>query len=1662
MKARPTHPCGISAMVFLILFAVALHGWAAPVFTVHPVRNQIVDENAPVTFTASANGTGELNYQWLRNGLPIAGANGTTLTLAGVQYPDRGYYQVKVADSTGVSRSHAGFLNVRVHNEIVTWSGYNTPSIAAPVGPFDALDIELGSDRTLGVRAWPGLALKSDGTVVGWNGAAPAPAGLNDVVSIAAGGHHFLALKSDGTVVGWKDQAFTYGAEIVPAGLSGVVAIAAGSRSSIALKEDGKVVVWGAEDEISPLPAGLSDIIAIAAGTAQILALRSDGTVLSWGGGQPGISVPSGLTDVIAIAAGFRFSLALKSDGTVVGWGYNEFGEATIPPGLAGVQAIAAGDVHSVALKADGTVVTWGAQTFIPAGLSRVLAIDAGLYSSLALRRVIPPVITVQPQPDYQILKESFPVTYSVSATGGGLSYQWKKDGILIAGATGASFTIGRTSSYDSGKYSVTVTNSAGSVTSNDISLTLVGPTFLTAPEPSQVVNLDESVTLSAATTGTGTLTYQWLHNGFPIAGATGSSLTLAKAQYADRGYYQLKVTDSLGEAISRAGFLNVLVPGTLRAWGYDPYGVNTPPAGLLAVVAFSGDYGRSLALKSDGTVAAWGDGKDSEWVPAGLSGVVAISCKTCNVALKSDGSIVAWKLGAYAEKLVFSGLSGVVAVSEQFVLKSDGTIQSWSFEGELPPAVPSGASEIVAISTDGSHCLALKADRTVLDTGSPYSTLPPGLSGVNAISAAYEYSLAVKSDGSVVAWGSNQYGQTSVPSGLSGVVAVSAGVYHAVALKSDGSVAVWGSPPSGSNGGQATVPANLGYVFDIEAGYLSNLALVIPIPTPSVTTAAATEIHSTSATFNAEIVPNGLPTSVYFQLRTGTLAYETITSSQQAGSGNVPVKISAIAANLPADKLLYYRAVATNERLTIYGADQSFKTLPPPPPPPSAPSVLAVTAIEVHTAAATLSGTFNPNGVPASAYFEYRAGSGSVSQTDAQAFGAGNEPVVITQAISGLQGEQVYQFRLVSANAGGITYSDYHTFSTAVNPIPTVATGTASLIATNTTVLGSKLNPNGLAASVSFEYGYTTSYGNVTPAQNIGAGYNDVSVNAIVSELSDGRLVHFRAVAVNANGISYGADQTFMTAGKKPVLSKPFVVTKIGEQKYTITGTCNPNGLATKVHLRIQTSSSVSGPDQEIGSGFEPVLISFTVTQYLATQYGVAASNEAGADFVDVPIREAQANSDLIVADVTAAIRIDVLGNDSVPGELTPSISAVTQGGAGAVSINPDQSLQYSPGANFHGLDTFTYTISNQVGGFSTAMVEVRDTSYIPEPTAKLKAGNYVGLALAGPVFHEKSVYIRVTLTKSAAFSGHLQYAGESYPIKGSIRNGNSYTAAIGPLKKPTLYVNFAQKENNGSALSITISNLGLTFDALASSFTKEAPCTLPGRFTATLPLEAAFSDPAIPQAAGYGLITLNRLGVARLTGKLGDGRPVSLASIVSAQYELPLYTGLYAGKTSSKGSLFGNIKFHTAATPQTCDGLLYWYKPPQPSDKSYPAGFTTTLHLAGSPYLPSAPAFTITGVQPNADFTITGGNLEVEINKAVSITAAYRVGTLSPGADHLTLRVVPRTGLFSGSFHDPANHARRTFSGVILQHDNLGTGLFSGRNETGSVLLMPRSTEP
>jgi len=273
---------------------------------------------------------------------------------------------------------------------IIAW-GYDASAVFFDTEGVFAIPADLSDVIAIAAGTFQVLALKSDGTVVSWPDLSPVaavfdlpfdtfdvPAGLSGVTAIAAGNNfypfpsfHSLALKSDGTVVGWGDITGE-GVATPPAGLSNVVAIATGNAHSLALKSDGTVVGWGDDQygQATP-PAGLSDVVAISAGQVHSLALRSDGTVVGWGDDELGQATPpAGLSNVVAISAGISYGLALLS----------ECSAANQPPVVTSDQPI------WYATSVPGVVVATGA-FFDPDGDSVVILAssdDGGFYSSLA------------------------------------------------------------------------------------------------------------------------------------------------------------------------------------------------------------------------------------------------------------------------------------------------------------------------------------------------------------------------------------------------------------------------------------------------------------------------------------------------------------------------------------------------------------------------------------------------------------------------------------------------------------------------------------------------------------------------------------------------------------------------------------------------------------------------------------------------------------------------------------------------------------------------------------------------------------------------------------------------------------------------------------------------------------------------------------------------------------------------------------------------------------------------------------------------------------------------------------------------------------------------------------------------------------------------------
>ncbi|MFB0516682.1 MAG: T9SS type A sorting domain-containing protein, partial [Candidatus Neomarinimicrobiota bacterium] len=104
----------------------------------------------------------------------------------------------------------------------------------------------------------------------------------------------------------------------------------------------------------------------------------------------------------------------------------------------------------------------------------------------------------------------------------------------------------------------------------------------------------------------------------------------------------------------------------------------------------------------------------------------------------------------------------------------------------------------------------------------------------------------------------------------------------------------------------------------------------------------------------------------------------------------------------------------------------------------------------------------------------------------------------------------------------------------------PIVSTDPATSVTSTTATLNGTINPNGLTTDCYFEYGATISYGSQTSSQNIGSGTSDVSISANLSGLTPDMTYHYRLVAVNSWGTTFGIDRAFESQLANSDVSQP------------------------------------------------------------------------------------------------------------------------------------------------------------------------------------------------------------------------------------------------------------------------------------------------------------------------------------------------------------------------------------------------------------------------------------------------------------------------------------------------------------------------------------------
>lgn len=138
------------------------------------------------------------------------------------------------------------------------------------------------------------------------------------------------------------------------------------------------------------------------------------------------------------------------------------------------------------------------------------------------------------------------------------LSYQWRRNGLDLPGATNATLVVTSLASRHAGEYTVEVSNFAGRATSAPSAFGVSEPLRLLTTLTDLSAVAGQTVTFSVVAAGTGPLSYQWRHNGIDVRDATGSVLILRNVREDQAGRYQVSIRDAAGSLAGQEASLVV------------------------------------------------------------------------------------------------------------------------------------------------------------------------------------------------------------------------------------------------------------------------------------------------------------------------------------------------------------------------------------------------------------------------------------------------------------------------------------------------------------------------------------------------------------------------------------------------------------------------------------------------------------------------------------------------------------------------------------------------------------------------------------------------------------------------------------------------------------------------------------------------------------------------------------------------------------------------------------------------------------------------------------------------------------------------------------------------------------------------------------------------
>ncbi|MEI9864728.1 MAG: right-handed parallel beta-helix repeat-containing protein [Limisphaerales bacterium] len=514
----------------------------------------------------------------------------------------------------------------------------------------------------------------------------------------------------------------------------------------------------------------------------------------------------------------------------------------------------------------NSTLTVSNAQSINEGYYQATLNNDVGTTTSLPiLLRVLPSKALIVSGPFPSTVTAGNQAMFNGDVLGSApLTFQWYKDGMLLAGAVFSHLIISNAQAATAGTYQLLVSNYLGTVISGGAALTVLPtkPSFTSQPTSMAAV-AGTNVTFTSLSVGSddglNPIHYSWHFQTNKIIGQSGPNLSLESITAANQGAYFVVATNLYGAATSSIAQLTVYLPPSLQI-------------GLSNIVV---DMGKTVVLSTDaiGTPPlnyAWNlnytplsNSMASHSLPnisMVQSGFYSVTVTNLYGSISSTGrvsvflpesQIEAWGDDSGGQTDVPTNIYDAVAVSggdyHSVAIRHDGTLVAWGFDNAGQIEVPTNSLRFVSVAAGADHNLAITEDGNIHAWGrndAGQTDIPNIVSSVLDVSAGDSHSLALLASGTVAAWGDNTYGQTNIPLSLMSsyyiytwwgetfevvninwlpVQAIAAGRNDNLALLTNGTVVAWGD----NSFGQASPPANLTNVIAIAAGNLHSAALI-------------------------------------------------------------------------------------------------------------------------------------------------------------------------------------------------------------------------------------------------------------------------------------------------------------------------------------------------------------------------------------------------------------------------------------------------------------------------------------------------------------------------------------------------------------------------------------------------------------------------------------------------------------------------------------------------------------------------------------------------------------------------------------------------------------------------------------------------------------------